>query len=203
MRGFWDGALAPEPFAEVFTDANHPYGISPVGISVPIQNPFNPFTVADYTSPEGDEGPVKKVTVPPGTPLTTGVRYTALEAGPRTNKITTHNYEFTGGLKGNLAQFGDYFKSWNWENGFRYNEDERIQRKAGSWITMRCGRRYSTQIRQPPLIHSALTRTRPRSLIKFCHDPKPWHDLAAARRPQVIRRALESPSGAHLFCDRQ
>ena len=26
--------------------------ISPIGISVPIQNPFNPFTVADYTSPE-------------------------------------------------------------------------------------------------------------------------------------------------------
>ena len=69
--------------------------------------------------------------VPAGTPLTTGVRYTALEAGPHTNKITTHNYEFTGGLKGNLAEFGDYFKTWNWENAFRYNEDERIQRQGG------------------------------------------------------------------------
>ena len=124
VRGFWDGALAPEPFAEVFFDANHPDGISPVGISVPIQNPFNPFTVADYTTPEGSN-------VPAGTPLTTGVRYTALEAGPHTNKITTHNYEFTGGLKGNLAEFGDYFKTWNWENAFRYNEDERIQRQGG------------------------------------------------------------------------
>src|SRR5947207_2670812 len=85
VRGFWDGALAPDPFAEpVFTDTNHPFGISPVGISVPIQNPFNPFTVADYTSPGGSG-------LPAGTPLTTGVRYTALEAGPRTNKITTHN----------------------------------------------------------------------------------------------------------------
>jgi hypothetical protein len=106
VRGFWDGALAPEPFAEVFTDADHPDGISPVGISVPIQNPFNPFTVADYTSRAGSN-------VPAGTPLTTGVRYTALEAGPHTNKITTHNYEFTGGLKGNLAELGDYFKTWN------------------------------------------------------------------------------------------
>jgi iron complex outermembrane receptor protein len=124
VRGFWDGSMAPEPFAEVFFDDNHPDGISPVGISVPIQNPFNPFTVADYTSLGGSNGPA-------GTPLTTGVRYTALEAGPHTNKITTHNYEFTGGLKSNLAEFGDYFRTWNWENGFRYNEDERIQRQGG------------------------------------------------------------------------
>ena len=68
--------------------------------------------------------------MPPGTPLTTGVRYSA-EAGSRTNKITTHNYEFTGGLNGNLAEFGDYFKTWNWESGFRYSEDQRIQRFGG------------------------------------------------------------------------
>ena len=73
---------------------------------MPIQNPFNPFTVADYTSPGGTDPKVPGTqisAVPPGTPLTTGVRYTALEAGLRTDKITTHNYEFTGGLKGNLA----------------------------------------------------------------------------------------------------
>ncbi len=134
VRGFWDGALAPDSFAEVFTDANHPFGISPAGISVPIQNPFNPFSVADYTSPGGANPKVLGTQisdVPPGTPLTTGVRYTALEAGPRTNKITTHNYEFTGGLKGNLGEFSDYFKTWNWETGFRYNEDSRIQRQGG------------------------------------------------------------------------
>jgi hypothetical protein len=34
----------------VFTDATRPLGISSEGISVPIQNPFNPFTVPDYTS---------------------------------------------------------------------------------------------------------------------------------------------------------
>ena len=32
-----------------------PFGISREGISVPIQNPFNPFTVADYTSPGGSD----------------------------------------------------------------------------------------------------------------------------------------------------
>ena len=140
VRGFWDSALPPPlsnqpPLSsaapDVFTDAIHPFGISHVngvnnGISVPIQNPFNPFTVADYTSPGGADPkfPGNQISaVPPGTPLTTGVRYSA---GLRTDKITTHNYEFTGGLKGNLAEFGDYFKTWNWESGFRYNQDQRI-----------------------------------------------------------------------------
>ena len=58
-------------------------------------------------------------------------RYRALEAGLRTDKITTNNYEFTGGLKGNLGQFGNYLKTWNWETGFRYNEDARLERFGG------------------------------------------------------------------------
>ena len=135
VRTFWDGAQAPTPFTtDVFTDATHPFGISPAGISVPTQNPFNPFTVANYTSPGGTDPkfPENLVSaVPPGTPLTTGVRYSALEAGLRTDKITTHNYEFTGGLEGNLGEFGDYFKTWQWESGFRYNEDSRIERRGG------------------------------------------------------------------------
>src|SRR5213078_3970165 len=54
VRTFWDGAQVPAAFTpDVFTDATHPLGISIDGISVPIQNPFNPFTVADYTSPGG------------------------------------------------------------------------------------------------------------------------------------------------------
>jgi len=135
VRSFWDGARAPAPFiSDVFTDATHPFRISPAGISVPIQNPFNPFTVADYTSTGGADPRVPGTqisAVPPGTQLTTGVRYAALEAGLRTDKITTHNYEFTGGLKGNLGEFGDYFKTWQWESGFRYNEDRRIERFGG------------------------------------------------------------------------
>jgi len=137
VRTFWDGAQAPTPFpSDVFTDANHPLGISGLdnGISVPIQNPFNPFTVADYTSPGGADPKVpgsQVSAVPPGTQLTTGVRYRALEAGLRTDKVTTHNYEFTGGLKGNLGELGDFLRTWNWEAGFRYNEDSRIERRGG------------------------------------------------------------------------
>src|SRR5437667_4192840 len=136
VRTFWDGAQVPAAFTpDVFTDATHPLGISIDGISVPIQNPFNPFTVADYTSPGGfdPKHPETRVSAaPPGTGFTTSVRYAVLEAGLRSDKITTHNYEFTGGLKGNLGEFGDYFKTWNWESGFRYNEDSRIERVGGN-----------------------------------------------------------------------
>jgi len=136
VRTFWDGAAVPASLTpDVFTDATHPFGISFDGISVPLQNPFNPFTVADYTSPGGFDPnhPETKVSAaPPGTGFTTGVRYTALEAGLRSDKITTDNYEFTGGLKGNLGEFGDYLKTWNWEAGFRYNEDSRLERRGGN-----------------------------------------------------------------------
>ena len=139
VRTFWDSAQAPVQFAsDVWTDVTHPAGItSPAagGISVPIQNPFNPFTVADYTSPGGFDPRFpqsQSSAAPPGTQFTTFVRYRALEAGPRTFKITTNNYEFTGGLKGNLGEFGDYFKTWNWETGFRYSEDSRVERDGGN-----------------------------------------------------------------------
>jgi outer membrane receptor protein involved in Fe transport len=127
-RTFWDSGLAPTPFTpDVFTDTAHPLGISTTGISVPSQNPFTPFTNGFYTSAGGPgvSG------APPGTQFTTGVRYRSLEAGLRTDKITTHNYLFTGGLKGNLGEFGDYLKTWNWETGFRYNEDFRVERFGG------------------------------------------------------------------------
>src|SRR6202011_918023 len=102
--------------------------------SVPLQNPFNPFTVADYPSPGGSDPrfPQTQASAPPaGTQFTTGVAYRSLEAGLRTDKITTDNYEFTGGLKGEMGQFGDYFKTWSWETGIRFNEDHRIERAGG------------------------------------------------------------------------
>lgn len=118
-RTYWDSGLAPTPFVpDIFSDALHPTGISAAGFSVPIQNAFNPFTVPDYVSVDG-------------TGFTTGVRYRATEAGLRLQKITTDNVEFTAGLKGKLAEFGDYFKSWDWESGFRYNEDSRVNRFGG------------------------------------------------------------------------
>jgi iron complex outermembrane receptor protein len=136
VRTFWDSGLAPPSFqGVVFTDATQPFGINlNRGLSVPIQNAFNPFTVPDYTSPGGYDPRFPQTQIsaaPPGTGFTTGVGYRTLEAGLRTDKITTDNYEFTGGFKGNLGEFGDYFKTWNWETGFRYNEDARVERFGG------------------------------------------------------------------------
>src|SRR5881296_458293 len=43
VRSFFDASQAPVPFIP------DPFGFSPFNISVPISNPFNPFTVADAT----------------------------------------------------------------------------------------------------------------------------------------------------------
>jgi TolB-like protein/tRNA A-37 threonylcarbamoyl transferase component Bud32 len=75
----------------LFTDVTHPTGISSVGISVPVQNPVIPFTVSDSTSAGGFDRPrpdTRVTATPPGTGVTTSVRYRASEAGLRTNKIT-------------------------------------------------------------------------------------------------------------------
>src|SRR5947208_580083 len=59
VRTFWDSAQAQLQFTpDVWTDVTHPFGITDpggFGISVPLQNPFNPFTLADYTSPGGTD----------------------------------------------------------------------------------------------------------------------------------------------------
>ena len=116
-RSFFDATLAPTPFAfDAFKGPNG-LGFSPNSLSVPIQNPFNPFTVANATLIYNG--------VP--VPVTTGVRFRSInDQGDRTDKTTFHDFLFDTGLRGEMGEFGDYFKSWNWEFGFRYsrNEDE-------------------------------------------------------------------------------
>src|SRR6266567_2170417 len=79
-----------DPYLQgLLTDVTH--STNGVGISVPVQNPSNPFTVPDYTSPGGFDPrrPDTRVTAaPPGTGSTTNVRPRGLEAGQPTNKIT-------------------------------------------------------------------------------------------------------------------
>jgi serine/threonine protein kinase len=72
----------------LFTDVTHP--ISSTGISVPLQNPSNPFTVPDYTFSGGFDqrrADTRVNATPPETGVATSVRYRATEAGPRTNKL--------------------------------------------------------------------------------------------------------------------
>ena len=122
-RSFFDAAVAPTPFTPDPFHTALGTGFSPAGISVPIQNAFNPFTVADTTLPTG--------TPFAGIPVTTGVKYRSLEEGNRTSPITKHDMLFDFGLKGELGEFGDYFKTWNWETGFRYSRNEAINLSEG------------------------------------------------------------------------
>jgi outer membrane receptor protein involved in Fe transport len=85
---------------------------------VPIQNPFNPFTVADATIPNFfSDGS--------GLPITTGVLFRGVnDTGAKHEKFTYWDSLFDVGLKGEMGEFGDYFKTWNWEVGFRYSRNE-------------------------------------------------------------------------------
>ena len=115
-RSFFDASLAAVPFTpDPFKTPGTTVGFSPQGMSVPIQNPFNPFTVGDTTL----------VINGTPTPVTTGVRFRGInDTGPRHEKFTYWDYMFDVGLKGEMGEFGDYFKTWNWETGFRYNRNE-------------------------------------------------------------------------------
>jgi iron complex outermembrane recepter protein len=119
VRTFFDPVLAPVPFApDPFKQADGVTPVSPGGISVPLSNPFNPFSTAQATLPDG-------------TPVITGVRYRELAAGARTFKTTTNDYLFDAGLRGTLGKFGDYFKTWNYEIGFRYNSNDHGDLSSG------------------------------------------------------------------------
>ncbi len=121
-RSFFDSALAAAPFTpDAFRDAaGIPF--SPAGISVPLQNPFNPFTVADATLPDG-------------TPVTTGVRFRAFnDTTVRTVKFTYNDMLFDAGLRGELGEFSNYFKTWNWEAGFRYSRND-VSLVAGGGVS--------------------------------------------------------------------
>src|SRR6478609_9561084 len=117
-RSYFDSSLAAVPFTpDPFRNPGQTVGLSgPSGISVPIQNPFNPFTVGNATwiSPDGALVPV-----------TTGVRFRGVpDTGIRSEKFTYWDQLFDVGLRGELGEFGDYFKTWNWEAGFRYSRNE-------------------------------------------------------------------------------
>jgi hypothetical protein len=100
-RSFFDATAAAVPFLpDPFKNETGIPLSGLAGVSVPIQNPFNPFTVADATwiSPSGQ-----------GIPVTTGVRFRAIQdTGVRSTKITYWDYLFDGGLKGEIGEFGDY-----------------------------------------------------------------------------------------------
>jgi iron complex outermembrane recepter protein len=118
-RSYFDSSLAAVPFTpDPFKTPGTNTFFSPSGISVPITNPFNPFTVADATIPNYfPDGS--------GLPVTTGVRFRGInDTGPRHEKFTYWDQLFDVGLRGEMGWIADYFKTWNWEAGFRYSRNE-------------------------------------------------------------------------------
>jgi iron complex outermembrane receptor protein len=123
VRSFYNQVSAAVPFA--IDPFKTPTGgdISPNAMSVPIQNAFNPFTVADATwiAPDGTEVPVTQF-----------VKFRGInDTGPRNDHFTYQDSLFDVGLKGEMGEFGDYFKTWNWEAGFRYTRNEGKQVSIG------------------------------------------------------------------------
>ena len=119
VRSFFDASLAAVPFVpDPFKVPGTNISFSRFNISVPIQNAFNPFTVADATIPNFfPDGR--------GLPVTTAVGFRGInDTGPRHEKFTYRDSLFDVGLRGEMGEFGDYFKSWNWEAGFRYSRNE-------------------------------------------------------------------------------
>jgi iron complex outermembrane recepter protein len=115
VRSLFDSSFAAVPFTPDPFKNTDGTPFSSIGISVPISNPFNPFTVGDATLIN------KGVPVP----VTTGVRFRAInDSGPRSAKLPYYDYLFDVGLRGELGEFGDYFRTWNWELGFRYSRNE-------------------------------------------------------------------------------
>jgi iron complex outermembrane recepter protein len=119
VRSHFDASLAAVPFAtDPFKTPGTNIDFSPVGISVPIVNAWNPFSVADATIPNF---------FPDGSslPVTTGVRFRGVnDTGQRSEKFTYQDSLFDIGLRGEMGEFGSYFRTWNWELGFRYSRNE-------------------------------------------------------------------------------
>jgi iron complex outermembrane recepter protein len=123
-RSYFDASLAAVPFTpDPFHNGATGTFFSPSGISVPLTNPFNPFTVADATIPGFFPPTADNPTG--GLPVTTGVRFRGInDTGPRHEKFTYWDQLFDVGLRGEMGWIADYFKTWNWETGFRYSRNE-------------------------------------------------------------------------------
>jgi iron complex outermembrane receptor protein len=130
-RSFFDASLAAVPFnLDPFKIPGTSVGFSANSISVPLSNAFNPFTLANATIPGFFPATADNPTG--GLPVVTGVKFRAInDTGPRHEKTTYNDYLFDVGLRGEMGEFADYFKTWNWEIGFRYSRNEGLDVSVG------------------------------------------------------------------------
>ena len=191
-------ALRPLRLSRMHSSYRTVLPLAPSGISVPIQNPFNPFTVADATLHRHTLCRI---------PVTTGVSYRAINDAPlRTIKTTLHDMLFDIGLRGEMGEFGDYFKTWNWELGFRYSRNEQENLLGGVVSKSGCAKRCWIPIRLRRLIRSwasSAATARPRSAesMLLCTVPAPlnclWAISILTAICSIFRRG-QSPSRSGL-----
>ena len=116
VRSFFDASLAAVPFAP------DPFKIPGTNIA------FSPSVSACQSRIRliRSRSPDNTVIVNGvGIPVTTGVHFRGInDTGPRHEKFTYWDTLFDVGLRGEMGEFGDYFKTWNWELGFRYSRNE-------------------------------------------------------------------------------
>ena len=75
------------------------------------------------------------------------------DTGTRSEKFTYWDQLFDVGLRGEMGVSGDYFKTWNWEAGFRYSRNEGQDLSVG-------------EVSQPGLRDALLDTDPPRHLIR-------------------------------------
>ena len=71
----------------------------------------------------------------------------------RSEKFTYWDQLFDVGLRGEMGYAGDYFKTWNWEAGFRYSRNEGQDMSIG-------------EVSQPGLRDALLVQIRAQHLIR-------------------------------------
>src|SRR5215467_4813753 len=182
-RSFFDASLAAVPFEpDPFHIPGTNVGFSPFGISVPLSNAWNPFTVANATIenffPDGS-----------GLPVVTGVRFRAVnDTGPRSEKFTYYDQLFDIGMRGEMSWIADYFKTWSWEGGFRYSRNEGTNISIG-------------EVSQPGLRQALLDTDPATAFDPFLNISS--HNTAAARAQVYVNLqntgAYELPIGYLTF----
>ena len=70
------------------------------------------------------------------------------------NPNTYWDQLFDIGLRGELGEFGDYFKTWNWELGFRYSRNEGRIWPSAKPANLGCGKHFWIRTQRRHLIRS-------------------------------------------------
>ena len=149
VRSFFDSSLAavpliPDPFKRPGTNI----GFSRVLISVPIQNPFNPFTVADATIPNFfPDGS--------GLPVNTGVSFRGInDTGPRHEKFTYWDSLFDVGLRGEMGELAIISRLGTGRWVFVIPETKGRTWPPAKLASLGCGKHFWIQTRRRHLIRS-------------------------------------------------